>query len=70
MATMQGVVLPGNSTVEFRQFPIPSPARGQVLLSVSEADAKRMGKTPTQVAQIAAASIRGVVWKQLVDTVY
>ena len=57
---------------ELRVSPLSSAvtARGKVLLSVSEADAKRMGKTPTQVAQIAAAAIRGVVWKQLVDTVH
>lgn len=30
--TMQGVVLPGNSTVEFREFEIPEPGEGQVLL--------------------------------------
>jgi len=45
-------------------------ARGKVLLSVSAADAKRMGKTPAQVAQIAAAAIRGIMWKQLVETIY
>jgi threonine dehydrogenase-like Zn-dependent dehydrogenase len=32
MATMQGVILPGNSTVEFRDFPIPTPGHGQVLI--------------------------------------
>ena len=30
--TMPGAVLPGNSTVELRQFPIPKPGHGQVLL--------------------------------------
>ena len=30
--TMQGVVLPGNSTVEFRSLPVPSPGHGQVLI--------------------------------------
>jgi 2-desacetyl-2-hydroxyethyl bacteriochlorophyllide A dehydrogenase len=29
---MQGAILPGNSTVEMRQFPIPKPGHGQVLL--------------------------------------
>jgi threonine dehydrogenase-like Zn-dependent dehydrogenase len=30
--TMRGVVLPGNSTVEFKDYPIPEPAYGQVLV--------------------------------------
>ncbi|HVF85324.1 MAG TPA: zinc-binding dehydrogenase [Abditibacteriaceae bacterium] len=30
--TMKGAILPGNSTVELRDFPIPSPAANQVLL--------------------------------------
>jgi len=34
MATMQGVILPGNSTVEFKQFPVPEPAHGQVLVKM------------------------------------
>lgn len=29
---MTGVVLPGNSTVEFREFPVPKPGPGQVLV--------------------------------------
>jgi len=32
MATMQGVVLPGNSTVEFRDLEVPEPGHGQVLI--------------------------------------
>jgi len=32
MSTMTGVILPGNSTVEFRDFPIPEPGHGQVLV--------------------------------------
>ncbi len=31
-ATMPGVVLPGNSTVEFKEYPIPEPGHGQVLV--------------------------------------
>ena len=31
-ATMTGVILPGNSTVEFREYPIPEPGHGQVLV--------------------------------------
>jgi len=30
--TMKGVILPGNSTVEFREFPVPEPGPGQVLI--------------------------------------
>ena len=30
--TMLGAVLPGNSTVELRDFPIPEPGHGQVLI--------------------------------------
>ena len=32
--TMTGVVLPGNSTVEFREFPMPEPGYGQVLVKM------------------------------------
>lgn len=32
MSTMTGVVLPGNSTVEFREYPVPEPGHGQVLV--------------------------------------
>jgi len=31
---MTGVVLPGNSTVEFRDFPVPKPGHGQVLIQM------------------------------------
>ena len=31
-ATMTGVILPGNSTVEFGEFPVPEPGPGQVLV--------------------------------------
>jgi len=34
MRTMQGVVLPGNSTVEIREFPVPEPGHGQVLVKM------------------------------------
>ncbi len=34
MAAMTGVVLPGNSTVEFREYPVPEPGHGQVLLAM------------------------------------
>jgi threonine dehydrogenase-like Zn-dependent dehydrogenase len=30
--TMTGAVLPGNSTVEFKEFPVPEPGHGQVLI--------------------------------------
>lgn len=32
--TMRGVVLPGDSTAQVREFPVPEPAHGQVLLEV------------------------------------
>jgi threonine dehydrogenase-like Zn-dependent dehydrogenase len=32
--TMIGAVLPGNSTVELREFPVPHPAQGQVLIKM------------------------------------
>src|SRR6185437_6347248 len=32
MATMTGVVLPGNRQLDFREFPVPAPGRGQVLV--------------------------------------
>lgn len=31
---MRGVLLPGNSTVEVREFPVPQPGHGQVLLAM------------------------------------
>ena len=31
---MRGVILPGNSTVEFRELPIPKPGKGQVLVKI------------------------------------
>jgi threonine dehydrogenase-like Zn-dependent dehydrogenase len=34
MAKMRGLILPGNSTVEFRDFDIPSPGYGQVLIKM------------------------------------
>ena len=34
MATMQGVILPGNSTVEFKKIPVPEPGPGQVLVKM------------------------------------
>lgn len=34
MGRMTGVVLPGNSTVEFREFDVPEPGHGQVLLKM------------------------------------
>lgn len=33
-STMTGAVLPGNSTVEFREFPVPTPGHGQVLVQM------------------------------------
>ena len=33
-ATMPGVILPGNSTVEFKEYPIPEPGHGQVLVQM------------------------------------
>ncbi|HEY3332498.1 MAG TPA: zinc-binding dehydrogenase [Capsulimonadaceae bacterium] len=32
--TMKGVVLPGNSTVAFKEYPIPTPGHGQVLVKM------------------------------------
>ncbi len=32
MATMKGVVLPGSRRLEFREFPVPTPGHGQVLV--------------------------------------
>jgi threonine dehydrogenase-like Zn-dependent dehydrogenase len=34
MAKMQGVILPGNSTVEFKEFEVPEPGHGQVLIKM------------------------------------
>ena len=35
MATMQGAILPGNSTVELKEFEIPKPAHGEVLIQTN-----------------------------------
>ncbi|MEN6355491.1 MAG: M48 family metalloprotease [Armatimonadota bacterium] len=45
-------------------------ARGEGLLVVSEADAKLMNKTPAEISKDAAAAIRNVIWRQLVDTIH
>ena len=34
MKTMKGVILPGNSTVQFKEFPVPEPGFGQVLVKM------------------------------------
>ena len=34
MRTMKAAYLPGNSTVEMREVPVPTPAHGEVLLRV------------------------------------
>lgn len=34
MEKMTGVILPGNSTVEFREYPVPKPGPGQVLVAM------------------------------------
>jgi hypothetical protein len=34
--TMLGAVLPGNSTVELKDFPIPEPGHGQVLVKTKQ----------------------------------
>ena len=34
MGTMEGAILPGNSTVELRDFEIPKPGFGQVLIKL------------------------------------
>jgi threonine dehydrogenase-like Zn-dependent dehydrogenase len=34
MKTMKGVILPGNSTIEYREFPVPEPGSGQVLIKM------------------------------------
>ena len=37
MPTMTGVILPGNSTVQFREIPIPEPGHGEVLIRMKAA---------------------------------
>jgi len=34
MSTMNGAILPGNSTVELKEFPVPSPGHGEVLVKM------------------------------------
>ncbi|MHB9036107.1 MAG: M48 family metalloprotease [Armatimonadota bacterium] len=45
-------------------------ARNEVLLVVSEADAKLMNKSQADVSKDAATAIRNVIWRQLVDTIH
>ncbi len=45
-------------------------ARDKPLIIVSEADAKLMGKTPAQVRRDAAAAIREIIWKQMIETMH
>ena len=45
-------------------------ARDTVLIRVSEADAKMMGTTVAQAAQMASTAIRDVIFMQMVDTVH
>jgi threonine dehydrogenase-like Zn-dependent dehydrogenase len=74
MSTMQGVILPGNSTVEFREFPIPEPGPGQVVLkmkasSICGSDIRaiyreHLGKGPEAYqGVIAGHEPCGQVWK-------
>ena len=45
-------------------------ARGVPVLTVAPEDAALMGKPQSQIAKTAAAAIRDVIWKQMVDTVH
>ncbi len=45
-------------------------AKGTVLIQVSDADARLMNSTPSQVAQSIATAIRNVILMQMVDTVH
>jgi beta-barrel assembly-enhancing protease len=45
-------------------------AKGTVLVQVSDADAKLMNSTPSQVAQSIATAVRNVILMQMVDTVH
>jgi len=44
-------------------------ARYKVIITVSDADAKLMGKSVAEVTKAAANAVRTVIWKQMVDTV-
>jgi hypothetical protein len=45
-------------------------ARNQVLLRFTPADAKLMGTTPGEAAKNAAAAIRNVIWREMVETIH
>jgi hypothetical protein len=45
-------------------------ARDQAMLIVSDEDAKLMKTSAAEVSQSAAAAIRDVIWKQMVDTLH
>ncbi len=45
-------------------------ARNQVLLQFSPADAKLMSTTPGEATKTAAAAIRNVIWREMVDTIH
>ena len=43
---MKGVVLPGNSTVAFREQPVPTPGHGQVLVQMKGAPSAAATSAP------------------------
>ena len=43
--TMLGAILPGNSTVELKEFPIPKPGHGQVLVNTGIETLRSTGKS-------------------------
>lgn len=55
---------------EVRIEPAGVVARNKALIVISEADARLMKQSPSQVAEIAGTAIKDVLWKQIVDTVH
>lgn len=55
MGMMKGAVLPGNSTVELRDFDIPKPGYGQVLI--------RLRLPPS--AEAISAAFTGNMWEKV-----
>jgi D-arabinose 1-dehydrogenase-like Zn-dependent alcohol dehydrogenase len=46
MNKMKGAILPGNSTVELKEFDIPAPGHGEVLIKMNILDRARKVTSP------------------------
>jgi hypothetical protein len=59
---MKGAVLPGNSTVELRDFPIPEPGHGQVLIKTNGLTNTQRGALDALLNQKPDAATSWMAW--------